>query len=52
VTVNWLDLPGASLLLHGDAHMASPDGPWPWRGLFTHVDPLYLRNNGITSDCA
>jgi hypothetical protein len=51
-TANRHELPGASLLLHGDATVAAGGShPRAWLGAFTHLDPLYLRDNGITSDC-
>jgi hypothetical protein len=46
-------LPGAFVLLHGDATVTASGGqPRAWLGTFTHIEPLYLRDNGITSDCA
>jgi hypothetical protein len=51
-TANRHELPGAFLLLHGEATVASSGGyPRAWLGTFGHVAPLYLRNNGVTSDC-
>lgn len=41
------------MLLHGDSTVAASGGhPRAWLGTFTHVEPLYLRDNGITTDCA
>jgi hypothetical protein len=41
------------VLLHGDATATASGGhPRAWLGTFTHAEPLYLRDNGITSDSA
>lgn len=51
VTVVRHELPGASLQLRGDATIAASGGfPRAWLGPVTQVEPLHLRNNGITSD--
>jgi hypothetical protein len=51
-TANRHDLPGASLLLRGDSTVVAPGGHTrAWLGTVTHVEPMYLRDNGITSDC-
>ena len=45
-------LAGAVLLLHGDSTIAGSGGhPRAWFGTFVHANPLYLRNNGVPSDC-
>jgi hypothetical protein len=51
-TVAQHGLVGGTLLLQGDSTVAGPDGhPRRWLATFTHTNPLYLRGNGITSDC-
>ncbi|MFB9238381.1 hypothetical protein ACFFWC_22970 [Plantactinospora siamensis] len=53
VTVGKHDLAGGILLLQGDSTIVGAGGhPRAWLSTFTHANPLYLRNNAITSDCA
>jgi hypothetical protein len=51
-TITHHDLPGGTLLLNGDSTIVGSAGhPRAWLATFNHANPLYLRNNGVTSDC-
>jgi len=46
------ELAGGVVLLQGDSTVVGSGGhPRAWLAAFTHANPLYLRNNGVTSDC-
>jgi hypothetical protein len=52
-TVRHHELAGGTLLLQGDSTITGSGGyPRAWFATFTHADPLYLRSNGVTSDCS
>lgn len=51
-TVRHHELAGGILLLQGDSTITGPGGhPRAWFATFAHANPLYLHNNGVTSDC-
>jgi len=51
-TVAHHELAGGTLLLQGESTITASGGhPRAWFATFTHANPLYLRNNGVTSDC-
>lgn len=51
-TVRSHELAGGTLLLQGDSTVTGSGGhPRGWFATLTYASPLYLRNNGVTSDC-